>query len=162
MFKRIVVAVSPAFSHDQVLNEAIAIAKLGNATILLVHVLSPMEDGYPTPVYPAPNAISSSLHEQAIQAYAQQWDDYQHNAIDYLKNLTGSVSQAGIAVELTQNIGDPGRVICELAHTWNADLVVVGRRGHSGIKQLFLGSVSNYVLHHAPCSVLTVQGELLE
>jgi len=41
-------------------------------------------------------------------------------------------------------------------------LVVVGRRGHSGLSELFLGSVSNYVLHRAPCSVLTIQGEALK
>jgi glycosyltransferase involved in cell wall biosynthesis len=41
---------------------------------------------------------------------------------------------------------------------WDADLVVMGRRGLSGIKEMFLGSVSNYIIHHVPCSVLIVQG----
>ncbi|MEO0350033.1 MAG: universal stress protein, partial [Cyanobacteria bacterium P01_A01_bin.15] len=43
---------------------------------------------------------------------------------------------------------------------WNADLIMMGRRGRSGFSELLLGSVSNYVMHHAPCSVLTVQGVL--
>ncbi|MGQ9872468.1 universal stress protein [Leptodesmis sp.] len=38
-----------------------------------------------------------------------------------------------------------------------ADLILIGNRGHTGLKELFLGSASNYVLHHAPCSVLTVK-----
>ena len=37
------------------------------------------------------------------------------------------------------------------------DVIVMGHRGISGLQEFFLGSVSNYVLHHAPCSVLIVQ-----
>ncbi|HIK43734.1 MAG TPA: universal stress protein, partial [Leptolyngbyaceae cyanobacterium M65_K2018_010] len=37
-----------------------------------------------------------------------------------------------------------------------ADLIVVGRRERGRIKAALLGSVSNYVVHHAPCSVLIV------
>ncbi|MEY3330640.1 MAG: hypothetical protein RLZZ115_3525 [Cyanobacteriota bacterium] len=40
---------------------------------------------------------------------------------------------------------------------WGADLVIVGRRNRSELAELFLGSVSNYVVHHVKCSVLVVQ-----
>lgn len=63
----------------------------------------------------------------------------------------------GINAEFKILFGDPSRVICEIAQAWNADLIIIGRRGRTGLSELFLGSVSNYVLHHAPCSVLTVQ-----
>lgn len=159
MFKKIIVAVSPSLKNDHVLEEAIAIAKMGNASLMLLHVLSAMDEGYPTPVYPGPDSVYPGLHEQAIRAYAEQWEVYQRETLTYLKNLTEDVSKTGVPVEFTQNIGDPGKVICSLASTWNADLIILGRRGHTGIKELFLGSVSNYVLHHAPCSVLTIQGE---
>ncbi|PSB56557.1 universal stress protein [Chamaesiphon polymorphus] len=36
---------------------------------------------------------------------------------------------AGISTEFTQHIGDPGKMICEVAKTWNANLIVIGRRG---------------------------------
>ncbi len=48
------------------------------------------------------------------------------------------------------------QVICSLARTWNADLVVVGRRGLSRVNELLRNSVSNYILHHAACPVLVV------
>lgn len=53
--------------------------------------------------------------------------------------------------------GAPGYQICTLANEWQIDLIVMGRKGHSGLAELFIGSVSNYVLHHAHCSVLVVQ-----
>ncbi|MGF1516635.1 MAG: universal stress protein, partial [Nodosilinea sp.] len=55
----------------------------------------------------------------------------------------------------------PGRVICTLAKTWAADLIVVGSHRRKGLSELFLGSVSNYVMHHAPCSVLVVDAQTL-
>ncbi|MEA5469202.1 universal stress protein [Spirulina sp. 06S082] len=46
-----------------------------------------------------------------------------------------------------------------MVKSWQADLIAIGRCGHSGLTELFLGSVSNYVLYHAFCSVLIVQGK---
>jgi len=54
-------------------------------------------------------------------------------------------------------MGDPGRWIRDLAHSWEADLIVLGRRGLTGVAEMFLGSVSNYIVHHVGCSVLVVQ-----
>jgi nucleotide-binding universal stress UspA family protein len=162
MFKRILVAISPYSTKDTVLDEAVEIAKLEDATLMLLHVLSPMDEGYPTPIYPGPDSIYPGLHEEAIRNYAQQWEAYERQGLDYLKTLAEDLTAGGSKVEFTQNVGDPGHVICDLAKTWNADLIIIGRRGYKGVKELFLGSVSNYVLHHAPCSVLTVQGEIPE
>ncbi|MEL6786783.1 MAG: universal stress protein, partial [Cyanobacteria bacterium J06607_15] len=52
---------------------------------------------------------------------------------------------------------NPGRTICDRAQTWSVDLILVGSRGLTGAKEVMLGSVSNYVTHHAPCSVLIVR-----
>ena len=64
--------------------------------------------------------------------------------------------------EFRQLPGSPGRTICHLAWSWQADLIIVGNQGRSRIGELLLGSVSNYVLHHAPCSVLTVKNYIRE
>lgn len=158
MFKKILVAVSPSITDDSLVQEAIQLAKLSGGSLMLLHVLSPMDDGYPTPVYPGPDSVYPGLHEEAIQVYARQWEIYEQRSLDFLQNLVKEVSEAGLSAEFTQNPGDPGRKICTLADTWGADLIILGRRGHTGLKEFFLGSVSNYVLHHAPCSVLAVQG----
>ena len=59
-----------------------------------------------------------------------------------------------LQAEFTQSFGSPERVICNLARTWEADLIMVGSHQRTGLSELVMGSVSNYVMHHAPCSVL--------
>jgi nucleotide-binding universal stress UspA family protein len=160
MFKKILVAISPTGSNHHILAEAIALAKLSNGKLMLLHVLSPGDENYPVPIYPSAGSVyEGALREEAIKTYAQQWEAYERNNLEFITNLTAEAANAGVTAEFTQSPGDAGDTICKLAETWNADLIIVGRRGHVGLKELFLGSVSNYVLHHAPCSILTIQGK---
>ena len=53
--------------------------------------------------------------------------------------------------------GSPGQEIVSQARRGGFDQVVMGNRGHSAIKELLLGSVSEYVLHHAQCPVTIVR-----
>ncbi|MBK8302980.1 MAG: universal stress protein [Chloracidobacterium sp.] len=52
--------------------------------------------------------------------------------------------------------GDPGQQLVEIAKAWDADLIVVGSHGR-GFWGRLLGSVSDGVTHHSPCSVLVVR-----
>jgi nucleotide-binding universal stress UspA family protein len=47
--------------------------------------------------------------------------------------------------------------IVGLAKELGTDLIVMGCRGHRGIRRAIEGSVSDGVIHHAPCSVLVVR-----
>ena len=53
--------------------------------------------------------------------------------------------------------GSPEKAIVEEAEKWAADLIVLGSHGYGFWERMMLGSVSNAVLHHAPCSVLVVR-----
>lgn len=53
--------------------------------------------------------------------------------------------------------GSPAKVILEEIKDQNIDLVVMGSHGYGAISAAFLGSVSQYVLHKATCSVLIVK-----
>jgi nucleotide-binding universal stress UspA family protein len=53
--------------------------------------------------------------------------------------------------------GDPGEAICRLATELSARAIVVGSRGRGGLKRLILGSVSDYVVRNAPCSVVVTK-----
>ena len=48
-------------------------------------------------------------------------------------------------------------MIIEVALEHDADLIVVGARGLTGLQRFLLGSVSSKLSHHAPCSVMIVR-----
>jgi len=56
-------------------------------------------------------------------------------------------------------VGHPPTEIVEAASKPDVDLVVVGARGLGPLGRLVLGSVSDRVVHHAPCPVLVVKGK---
>jgi nucleotide-binding universal stress UspA family protein len=157
MFKKIIVAIDTAATSTYALEEAVHLAKATDAQLMLIHVLTRFTEGYPDVVVPAQSRVTAGLDQTAaIEAYRQQWQLFEQQGLDMLKQLSEDLNAQGIPTEFTQAFGDPGRAICDLADTWNADTIVMGRRGYRGLKELFMGSVSNYVVHHAPCSVLTV------
>lgn len=160
MFEKILVALDNSNMGNRVFEEALALAKSNNASLMLLHVLTPFEDEYPTmPVSPGLDSYYPAMYGEAIDEYAKRWKIYEEHALDFLRNYAARATTAGVTAEFSQNIGDAGRTICAIAGSWQANLVVMGRRGRSGLRELVLGSVSNYVLHHAPCSVFVVQGQ---
>lgn len=156
MFKKILTAIN---IHDRhVFEQALELAKANGATLMLLHVLSLDAEADPsTSAYPASLGYFPELNSQIMSKYQERWKTREEEGIDLLRSLTQESTAAGIATEFSQNLGSPGKTICTIAKTWEADLIVVGRRGLSGLEELFAGSSSSYVLHHAPCSVLVVQ-----
>ena len=54
--------------------------------------------------------------------------------------------------------GDPAEMILKLAEDVNADVIVMGTHGTTGLTRLLVGSVAESVMRKAPCPVLTVRG----
>jgi nucleotide-binding universal stress UspA family protein len=157
MFKKILVAIDDTDIGRHVFDEGLSLAKTTGANLMLQHVVSPFDDKYPNPGYIYPYGFYP-IHTDTSNYYVRQWEAVKEDGIHFLTLLCNQATIAGVNAEFTQNLGDPGRMICDIASSWGADLIMVGRRGRSGLSEFFLGSVSNYVLHHAHCSVLTVQG----
>ena len=157
MIEKILIAVDRSEHNKLVFDTAIFLAKTTGADLMLLHILSEKEPEHPiAPTY----SYYPVVEEWSYEKYQQEYDEYEQHGIEFLQNLTEKASKAGINTEFTQLAGNRGRIICQLADNWSADLILVGSRGLTGLKEMFLGSVSNYVTHHAPCSVFIVRNPI--
>lgn len=147
MIRNILVALDYGDTHQSVFNRAIELAQPLAANLNLLNVLKPeVDDSLTNPPY----------SDRDWKVYADRYRDLETASLTLLKNLADKAKETGIQAEFTQKMGSPGPVICQLAKTWGADLIIVGSHGRKGLSEMLLGSVSNYVVHHAACSVMVV------
>ena len=123
---------------------------LSGTTELLIRVISVYEP-------PVPMATEPFIGSQ----------DYYHHVSDEARKLAKKYSdkarakiksrlpEARISTQIAK--GKPEQVIVETAEEWPADLIVVGSHGYGFWGRALLGSVSDFLVHHAPCSVLVVK-----
>lgn len=157
MYQRILVALGDQENtNDKVLAEAGAIAKSSRGILNLVHVLLPPSAGFPDPMYLTADGMHSTISAESFQFYLGEWQSLQKMNQQALDAYSHRLSEQGITAEWTQAIGEPGKQICKIAKDWEADLILLGRHNRSGFEEWLLGSVSNYVMHHASCSVIAV------
>ena len=71
------------------------------------------------------------------------------------EKLRGDFAELEVSTDVL--FGSPDSRIVEAAEEMRPDLVVVGSHGYSRWERLLLGSVSDSVVHHAPCSVMVVR-----
>ena len=161
MIRKIMVGLDSSDLSLKALRKAIMFAQSCDAELKLVHVLVDSEPGAPRfsgyfggPLYP-------SITTTVVESFQKAWNQFVDHSQSLLNQRVTEVRQTGVDVSGILLYGSPGTKLCELAQTWDADLVIVGSRGRSGISELLMGSVSNYVTHHAPCPVLVVHSDKL-
>jgi nucleotide-binding universal stress UspA family protein len=86
-------------------------------------------------------------------------DELRDHADGIREQVVETARRQGVTIEFHSSTGEPAEALLELAEKLQADLIVVGNRGMSGMKRFLLGSVPNKISHHAPCSVLIVNTE---
>ncbi|MBD2327896.1 universal stress protein [Alkalinema sp. FACHB-956] len=157
MFEKILVAIDRSPSHHSVFEAALTLAKALSGKLILLAV--PSSDDPACPHLPTlnTNLYPLGFDRTVTEVYEELWEIYTKKGEEFLTQLVEEAKHAGIEAEFLQIPGNAGRTICATAQELQVDLIVLGRRGYSGLNELFLGSTSNYVLHHAPCSVLTIQ-----
>ena len=141
-FQTILVPTDFSADAEAATQQAIEIAKTAGARVHLLHV-------YHLPAY-----VGSPY---GYTYPANLFDDIQKNAAEQLKEVELKVKAEG--VEVTSNVveGPPSERIVEYADRENADLIIIGTRGLTGLKHVFLGSVAERTLRHAGCPVMTVK-----
>lgn len=156
-FNKILVPLVRSKSAETIFKQALKLAQDNNSKLMLFHSVDwDMGEHFGSFAEIEAEVDFSGAFIQAQQERLQQ--ELQESK-DWLQTYTEQATAMGIPTESKCQVGHPGSLIRDLAKNWNADLIVMGRRGLSGLQEVFLGSVSNYILHHAPCSVLIVHGE---
>lgn len=159
-FQKILVAIDNSPLGSTVFAAALELAELYKGALKLLHCITPEVVAEPGLSLSLDTAFPASLMGNEYQAYETQqvlMETSMKEAQEILKRYTDEAMSHGVPTGAECQVGEAGRLLCEEAKIWGADLIVVGRRGRTGLAEAFLGSVSNYVVHHAPCAVLVIQ-----
>lgn len=137
-FRSILVPIDGSKHSHCALKHAIYLAELCKAKIGLLHIIDP-------------DSQVSSFEQVSLSGYIP----------DNIKEAGRTILNEGLKqvpstlkTECFLEIGVPAEFIVDFCQENNYDLIIMGSRGRGAIKQLLLGSVSSYVLYHAPCPVL--------
>jgi nucleotide-binding universal stress UspA family protein len=136
---RIVVGVDGSPESRAALRWAVAEARLRGARLEAVHVWS-------FPIVPG---------RELGPSYVIPIEELREDAKETLDLVLAEEGVEGVNVERAVVEGNPADVLVEAAR--EADLLVVGSRGHGGVAGLLLGSVSRQCAHHAACPVVIVR-----
>ncbi len=112
-----------------------------------VRVLSVVEQYMPS----TPDVVLASMTFEEIRARLSE------DAERLTRAAAERVAAPSITVETDVREGDPRTAILDAADDWNADLIVVGSHGRTGLERLVMGSVAQSVVAHARCSVQVVR-----
>lgn len=100
------------------------------------------------------SADKNGLSDEQHELLAQTRQLLQEEAEGFLAAAAVRLEAGGLHCLTRIASGHPAREIMRAAKKMEADLVIVGSHGWTGVKRFLLGSVSDQVLRHAPCSVL--------
>jgi len=143
MPKRILVPVDFSHCSNEAIRAAISLARQFQASLNLVHVIPAH---YANGEY---DSVNYTLLETELREAAQK----------DLADLTRTIAAEGLKVGSQILLGRQGTQIIETAQAHKSDLIIISTHGRTGLKNVLLGSVTEQVVRHATCPVLTLRGQ---
>ena len=141
MFSHIVIAWDGSDHAKRAFEYGVGISEKFGAKLQLVSV--------------AKHGEHAETHEEREDARRQARRFYEIAASELIEHGR----KRGVAAELLiVEGGHPAEAIVDTARKVGADLIIVGRRGLSGVTRFLMGSVSDRIAHHAHCPVLLIDG----
>lgn len=141
----IVVAVDDSRYARVVAQEAARLALEKSADVVFLSVI-------PVPFLPA---SEGEINAEYLSEEEKKFQDLHKKLIESF-----FIPNSGILIESKILHGDPAAKIVKYAEEINADLIVVGTRGHGRVASVLLGSVSEKVANNSKRSVLIVKKEV--
>ncbi|AFZ48567.1 UspA domain-containing protein [Cyanobacterium stanieri PCC 7202] len=155
-FHKIVVTLDYPETNMEVYQQALDIAEKYRGQLTLCHCLH--ENLSHNADLLMPSVVGSGMYASEVWETEQEiLENNRKKITEWLESLQAQAEEKQIRCEYVCLTGNIASEICELAEEWDADLIVTGRRGLKGLGEALLGSVSNYIVHHAPCTVLVIQ-----
>ncbi len=135
---KILVPVDGSKNSMRGLNEAVCLAKISGSEITAYYVFHlPLAAG--------------------IKYTKKMKEDAQRKAKKAISSAMRKAKKEGIPFKYKTGSGNTGEEIIKVSNSQKFDLIVIGARGLSGVKEKFLGSVSNFVVHKSKVPVLVIK-----
>lgn len=144
-FKNIVVATDGSKYSAAAASEALGLAKWNGSALTVISVV-PSE-------LMTPSDIDFTITQRELIAEKEM-----HEAEKNAKVVKEAAQKEGVVVKAFVLSGRPADAIIETAQEKNADLIVLGSHGRTGVERLLMGSVAERVIVLASCPVLVVKG----
>ena len=127
-------------------------ADIATSTKSELHVIT-VGPGYPDPVYWRHQAdLSYETYEEAVRAVEREAREVLDGQVREAQRAGAVVSGIHLSMEDRRD-----QAILDVADEIGAGLIVIGSRGHGGLRRALMGSVSDSVVRHAHCPVLIVR-----
>lgn len=145
---KVLIAVDDSPESQAAVNLLQRIQLPGKSSVFLLHVLEPSQ-------WAEGIEGKSMIHLRSILSSAKSKEA--EKAWQFINKLCESFRNPKLPPTPLVKDGIPGGEILSAIEKYHIDLVVLGTHGHTGLKRFLLGSVSEWILTEAPCSVLVVR-----
>lgn len=142
MFKTILLPMDGSAASFKAARYAIKIAKMNHSKLIALHAIAI------SPISRKRKKLVSSYYKEAERS-AEEW----------MKRVEGIARKEGVKVEknILTNVCSISYSVVDYAKKRNADLIVMGTRGRSGISRFMIGSIAHGVLTLSSCPVMVVR-----
>lgn len=141
-FRKIIAPIDGSKEAKKAARKALYMAKHMDLEVVALYVV----DTSLLAKFPAPEDVTSFDIDKFLQK----------EGLDALDEVEEMGREMGVKVEKKMVEGIPDQEIIEMAH--QKDLIVMGSKGMTALDRILIGSVSEKVMHHAPCPVMIVRG----
>jgi len=132
--KKILVPMDFSACAKKALRYAVPLAKEHGAVITLLYVA------------PVNYAVNKTLEIQMRKMSEEN-----------LTQLGAEATSGSVPTKTVVRVGVPVEEIVDVAKSMSVDIIVISTHGHTALRQVFLGSVTEHLVRHAPCPVLVVR-----
>jgi nucleotide-binding universal stress UspA family protein len=150
---KVLVAVDTSETSREALEQVLKLLNLQTSTVLLLSVEQPVVTP-PTSDMPGFFSESPELSWQEQVQMVELEKDRAETALTWAEALC---KQAGVTYVLPRlEVGDPKHVICNIAKQEACDVIALEAQHKGLFERVLMGSVSDFVVHHAQCPVLVI------